>query len=58
VRVVCAWCETEGTPAVVREKEPLEDPEQTHGVCAEHKGKLGTGSDSSPILERPESQAT
>jgi hypothetical protein len=27
MRVISAWCEAEGKPAVVREKEPLEDPE-------------------------------
>jgi hypothetical protein len=40
VKVICAWCLEEGKPAVVREKEPLDDPEDTHGVCAEHKEKL------------------
>jgi hypothetical protein len=41
MRVVCSWCEEEGKPALVREKEPLDDPEETHGVCPEHKEKLG-----------------
>jgi hypothetical protein len=27
MRVICAWCEAEGRPAVLREKEPLEDQE-------------------------------
>ncbi len=40
MRVVCAWCDAEGKPAVVREKDPLDDPEETHGVCAEHKALL------------------
>jgi hypothetical protein len=38
----CAWCLEEGKSAVVREKEPLDDPEETHGVCPEHKALLGT----------------
>jgi hypothetical protein len=40
VNVICSWCEAEGKPAVVREKEPLDDPEETHGVCPEHKALL------------------
>jgi hypothetical protein len=40
MKVICSWCEAEGKPEVVREKEPLEDPEQTHGVCPEHKALL------------------
>jgi hypothetical protein len=33
MKVSCAGCEAEGRPAVVREKEPLDDPEETHGVA-------------------------
>jgi hypothetical protein len=40
--VVCSWCEGEGKPALVREKEPLDDSEETHGVCPEHKVLLGS----------------
>lgn len=40
MRVICTWCEAEGKPAFVREREPLDDPEETHGVCAVHKEKL------------------
>jgi hypothetical protein len=32
--------EEEGRPAVVREKDPLDDPDETHGVCADHKAQL------------------
>lgn len=32
-----------GKPALVREKEPFDDPDETHGVCAEHKERLKTG---------------
>jgi predicted nuclease with RNAse H fold len=42
MRVICSWCEAEGKPAVVREKEPLEDSEETHGVCPAHKASLST----------------
>jgi len=47
VRVVCAWCLKEGRPALVREKEPFEDPEETHGVCAVHKAMLKDAGDPS-----------
>jgi hypothetical protein len=40
MRVICAWCLEEGKPALVRVKEPLEDPDETHGVCPEHKERL------------------
>jgi hypothetical protein len=44
MKVICAWCLEEEKPAVVREKEPLDDAEETHGVCPEHKA----------LLERPD----
>lgn len=34
---VCAWCEAEGRPAVMGEKEPLEDKSLTHGICPRHE---------------------
>jgi hypothetical protein len=40
MRVVCAWCLEEGKPAFVREKEPLDDPDETHGVYLAHKDRL------------------
>jgi hypothetical protein len=42
MKVVCGWCEADGRPAIVREKEPLDDPDETHGLCPEHKALLGT----------------
>jgi hypothetical protein len=36
VRVVCAWCQDERKPALLREVEPFDDPTETHGICAEH----------------------
>jgi hypothetical protein len=47
VKIVCAWCSTEGKRVVIGEKEPLDDPDETTGVCKEHKGRLmdhGNGS--------------
>jgi hypothetical protein len=37
VKVVCAYCAAEGKPALMGEKEPLDDPGETHGICAEHQ---------------------
>ena len=38
--VVCAWCEAEGQPYVLAEREPLEDRSQTHTACARHRAAL------------------
>ncbi|MGH7278965.1 MAG: hypothetical protein ACREJG_09770 [Candidatus Rokuibacteriota bacterium] len=40
MRVVCAWCEKEGAPSVMREEAPLDDGQSTHGVCPEHRVRL------------------
>jgi hypothetical protein len=40
MRVLCAWCCREGRPAYLGEREPLENPEPTHGVCPRHKVQL------------------
>jgi hypothetical protein len=52
MKVICSWCKAEGKPALVREKEPLENPEDTHGVCKEHKGLLGTADSSVASSDR------
>ena len=36
MRVLCAWCVRDGKPAFLREKLPLEDLSETHGLCADH----------------------
>ena len=38
--VVCAWCEAEGRPHVLAEREPLEDRTPTHTACAHHRAVL------------------
>ncbi len=38
--VVCAWCEAEGRPYVLTEREPLEDRTTTHTICARHRAAL------------------
>lgn len=45
MRVICSWCENEGRPAFVREKAPLSDNRETHGICADHLQQLGVGRD-------------
>ena len=37
MRVVCIYCEKEGAPALMREKDPLGDPRVTHGICRRHQ---------------------
>jgi len=40
VRAICAWCQAEGSPADLGEREPLEDPVETHGLCQRHLTQL------------------
>ncbi len=48
MRVVCAWCERDGLPAFMGEREPLDEPMVTHGICPRHLtlmlGTLPSGS--------------
>ncbi len=37
MKILCAWCCREGQPGYLGEREPLENPEPTHGICAHHK---------------------
>jgi hypothetical protein len=36
VKAFCAWCQREGGPAFLGEREPLDDESETHGVCRRH----------------------
>src|SRR5262249_36225605 len=40
MKAVCAWCQGEGRSGVLGDREPLDDPSETHGVCARHSEKL------------------
>jgi hypothetical protein len=40
MKILCAWCCREGRPAYLGEREPLDNSEPTHGVCADHKAQL------------------
>jgi hypothetical protein len=36
MRALCSWCQAEGSPAFLGEREPLENPTDTFGVCPRH----------------------
>jgi hypothetical protein len=36
MKVVCAWCILEGKPGDLGEREPFDDPQLTHSICASH----------------------
>lgn len=38
--ILCAWCNREGQFGYLGEREPLDNPLPTHGLCAAHKTKL------------------
>lgn len=40
MRLLCAWCEKEGKPALIAEVEPREDPTPTHGMCPTHRDQV------------------
>lgn len=37
MKVVCAWCRSEGREGLIGERPPLDDPRETSGVCWMHK---------------------
>jgi hypothetical protein len=37
VKVVCAWCRSEGREGLIGDRPPLDDPRETSGVCWMHK---------------------
>jgi hypothetical protein len=38
--VLCAWCRRDGESGYLGEREPLDNPGPTHGVCTPHKIQL------------------
>ncbi len=40
MRILCAWCEQNGEPAELGEREPLADTTKTHGICRRHWREL------------------
>jgi hypothetical protein len=41
MKVICSWCKEEGRPELVREKAPLADARETHGICDVHLQQMG-----------------
>ena len=42
MKVVCSWCHKEGKNEFVREKAPLDDARETHGICILHRDQVRT----------------
>src|SRR5919201_7080166 len=40
MRVICAWCQQEGRSGLLRIREPLDDPGETHGICERHQQQI------------------
>jgi hypothetical protein len=40
MKVVCSWCRKEGKDELVREKAPLDDARETHGICVLHREQI------------------
>ncbi len=40
MKVMCAYCERDGAPALIGEKEPRDNPMITHGICPTHRREL------------------
>lgn len=36
MRAFCAWCQRDGGPSFLGEREPFDDHSETHGVCRRH----------------------
>ncbi len=43
MKVICSWCKSEGQVGFLREKAPLWDVRETHGICVIHLQQLGNG---------------
>ena len=40
MKAICAWCESEGRPSDLGEREPFYNPATTHCICAYHQRRL------------------
>jgi hypothetical protein len=40
MKAICAWCESEGRPSDLGEREPFYNPAATHCICAHHRKRL------------------
>jgi hypothetical protein len=43
LKAFCAWCQREGGPAFLGEREPFDDEAETHGVCRRHLQNILAG---------------
>ena len=53
MRLICAWCQQEGVPAFLCDVEPLDDPTETHGICARHRFEVLQELDSAQGVPAP-----
>jgi hypothetical protein len=37
MRLVCSWCKREKKSSLIAEVDPRDNPEETHGLCEEHR---------------------
>jgi hypothetical protein len=40
MKALCAWCQSEGRPDDLGEREPLDNPARTHCICPHHRERL------------------
>lgn len=40
MKVVCAWCQKEGRPALLREDDSYDSRTESHGICDDHSVRL------------------
>jgi hypothetical protein len=48
VKALCSWCQAEGVPAYLGEREPVDNPGETFGVCSRHMIEVLTAPRSRP----------
>ena len=40
MKIVCSWCRQEGLGGLLGDREPLDDPTETHGICTRHAAEV------------------
>jgi hypothetical protein len=40
MKALCAWCQSEGRPDYLGEREPFDNPAPTHCICPHHRERL------------------
>ncbi|HXG05566.1 MAG TPA: hypothetical protein VNO23_19390 [Candidatus Binatia bacterium] len=40
MKAFCAWCRRDGLVGFLGDREPLDDPGETHGICPRHHAEL------------------